>query len=92
MSQRSPSTANATLRDGVPVGRRKLPTIRSSPPQRPLQQPEYERMPICREQIGLLASEARKRGDRFFAGVCERALRGEPDAVNACKAALYGLG
>lgn len=48
-------------------------------------------MPIELKQIRQLRRRALADGDPFFARVCERALRGNPDAVNACKAAVYGL-
>lgn len=66
-----------------------LPAAQAAIPGPPPEwQPRHERMPISREQIaGLLASTA----DPFFARVCERALRGEAEAINACKAAVYGL-
>lgn len=48
-------------------------------------------MPIAREQIEQLRAEAVTRGDQFFARICERALRWNPDAINACKAAIHGL-
>lgn len=68
------------------------PPVSPPPPApRPAWQPRHERMPIAREQLDALRARAIANGDQFFARVCERALRGNPDAVNACKAAVYGL-
>lgn len=53
--------------------------------------PNHERMPITPQQIRQLRDRAQRDGDRLFARVCERALRGDTDAINACKAAIWGL-
>jgi hypothetical protein len=52
---------------------------------------KHERMPITKEQIEALRVSARTDRDWVFARVCARALRGELDAINACKAAIHGL-
>lgn len=65
-----------------------LPT---PPPRRQPQPPKHERMSITREQIEELRLRAERRGDRLFVQVCERALRWDRDAMNACKAAIWGL-
>lgn len=70
--------------------RRKLPSILppATPRPEPDRRPKHERMPITREQIQQLRAGA----DPFFARVCDRALADDPHAINACKAAVYGLG
>ena len=35
--------------------------------------------------------QAKHSSDRFFALVCDRALAGEPDAIDACRMAIYGI-
>jgi hypothetical protein len=67
------------------------PPAPAPPPPRPAWQPRHERMSITREQIEQLRARALTDGDQFFARICERALRWNPDAINACKAAIYGL-
>lgn len=57
----------------------------------PVLHPRHERMPIAVEQIERLRRQATTEGDRFFARVCERAKAGDEMAINACKAAVYGL-
>jgi hypothetical protein len=79
------------LRDGTSAPRRKLPAIKQPPPRRAPLPPRHERMPIGKEQIEQLRAAAEACGDRLFARVCERALRWDVEAINACKAALYGL-
>lgn len=61
------------------------------PVVRPAWQPKHERMPITKEQIERLRADAIKSRDDFFARVCDRALRWDSGALNACKAAVYGL-
>lgn len=71
--------------------RKPVPRRKQAPRKRPAHRPKHERMPITSEQILALRASAEAGRDRLFAGVCDRALRDDMDAVNACKAALYGL-
>ena len=57
----------------------------------PLPVARHVSMSITVEQIEQLRVGAVRDRDRLFIGVCVRALRGELDAINACRAALYGL-
>lgn len=53
--------------------------------------PKHECLPITKEQIEGLRIGAVRDRDRLFTGICDRALRGDSDAFNACRAAVYGL-
>lgn len=98
MTRRDTSAASAwrflslrAQRDDSDPPPRPPPAPPPPPAPRPAWQPRHERMPIAREQIEQLRRRALADGDTFFARVCERALRGNSDAVNACKAAVWGL-
>lgn len=93
MQARRATTVEVELATVAPTVPRKPPLLPRKPVQRkpPDRRPKHERMPITHEQILALRAGAEAQHDRLFAGVCERALRDDMDAVNACKAALYGL-
>ncbi len=95
MTRRDTSAASACrflqLRASSAIDPPPPPVPPRPPAPRPARQPRHERLPIARELIEQLRTQAIADGDRFFARVCERALRGNPDAINACKAAVWGL-
>lgn len=55
------------------------------------EQPRRRPKPVSEQQIRTLREAAVASGDRFFVRVCDRALTGEPDAIDACRMALYGI-
>lgn len=55
------------------------------------EQPRRRPKPVREQQIRTLREAAVASGDRFFVRVCDRALAGEPDAIDACRMALYGI-
>ncbi len=99
MTRRSSSdTAAAFLESQTKKQARRSRAVVRPAPRKPTAKrlldtrPKHERMPITAEQIERLRLGAVATRDRVFTQVCERALKGETDALNACRAALYGLG
>lgn len=86
------SFVEAQARSARIAQRRALPAIKPPTQRRKTTQPKHEQMPLSTEQIQQLRADAEKRQDTFFVRVCDRALAGNADAINACKAAVYGLG
>jgi len=80
------------LRDGKPLPAEPPAPRRQAPVEAaPCPPFRHDGKPLTAAQIDALRVGAVRDRDPFFARVCERADRGELDAINACKAAIYGL-